>query len=63
MPIKQNAKKAMRQARKRATANLVVRNVYKKAVKVARETIAKGEDAKELMRLAQKAFREFSLFA
>jgi len=55
MPIKQNAKKAVRQARKRAARNLIVKNVFKKAVKIARETISAGQDAKEQIRLAQKA--------
>lgn len=51
MPNKQNAKKALRQAKKRTEANLIVKKSFKKAVK---EVMAGGEDATTKMRLAQQ---------
>jgi small subunit ribosomal protein S20 len=61
MPIKQNAKKYMRQASKRAERNLIVKTTYKKAVKTARELLAAGQqDVKEQIRLAQKALDKAS---
>ena len=54
MPIKQNAKKALRRAKKRAARNLIVRIAYKDAVKAVRKAAAVGADAKELIRLAQQ---------
>jgi small subunit ribosomal protein S20 len=56
MPIKQNAKKAMRQAKKRAERNLIVRDAFKNAIKITHKAITAGkEDLKEDLRLAQKA--------
>lgn len=55
MPIKENAKKAMRQAKKRAASNLVVKTAFKKAVKTAKKAVEAGKnDLKEEIRLAQK---------
>ena len=55
MPNLKNAKKALRQSEKRAETNLVVKNTYKKAVKLARKAIdAGGKDLNEKLRLAQK---------
>lgn len=55
MPIKQSAKKALRQAKKRALANAVVRVAYKKAVKDTFDAIKAGEkDLAEKLRYAQK---------
>jgi len=54
MPIKQNAKKALRQNKKRAEQNLVYKLAYKEAVKAVKKTAALGKDAKEMLRLAQK---------
>ncbi|OGH64336.1 MAG: hypothetical protein A2821_02140 [Candidatus Magasanikbacteria bacterium RIFCSPHIGHO2_01_FULL_41_23] len=52
MPNKQNAKKALRQARKRTIQNLLIKKAYKKAIK---ETVsASTAEVKEKMRLAQK---------
>lgn len=53
MPNKQNAKKALRQAKKREARNLVVKKAFKKAVKDTKE--ATSDDFKEKVRLAQKA--------
>lgn len=44
----------MRQAKKRATGNLLVKNAYKEAVKAAKKAIGAGGDMKEVLRLAQK---------
>lgn len=55
MPIKQSAKKALRQIKKRTIANTVVRDAYKKAVKDVVKAIEAGEkDLAEKVRLAQK---------
>lgn len=54
MPIKQNAKKALRQARKRAAENAIVRTSFRSAVKTARKAAEAGTEAKELLRLAQQ---------
>ncbi|OGH73357.1 MAG: 30S ribosomal protein S20 [Candidatus Magasanikbacteria bacterium RIFCSPHIGHO2_02_FULL_51_14] len=55
MPIKQSAKKALRQIKKRTIANTVVRDAYKKAVKDVMKAIEAGEkDLAEKVRLAQK---------
>ncbi len=53
MPNKQNARKALRQAAKRAVQNLKVKKTYKQAVKKA--TAAAGAEIKETLRTAQKA--------
>ena len=55
MPNKQNAKKALRQAKKRAAVNAMFKDAYKEATKAAKKTVAAGKDAKEALRLAQKA--------
>jgi small subunit ribosomal protein S20 len=54
MPIKKNAKKALRQAEKRALANKVVRDAYKEAMKQANKAIENGKDAVEAARLVQQ---------
>ncbi len=54
MPIKQNAKKALRQAKKRAIQNKVVKNAYKEAMKQAQKAIDGGKDVLEAARLAQQ---------
>ena len=55
MPIKQNAKKALRQAKKRTEANKKVKEASKKAVKAVLKVVATGVgDIKEVMRLAQQ---------
>lgn len=53
MPNKRSAKKALRQAMKRATLNKSRRDAYKLAIKKA--TKSTSSDAKELIRQAQKA--------
>ncbi len=56
MPNKRNAKKALRQATKRAARNSVVKTTYKKAVKTVNKALEVGAaDVKEQLRLAQKA--------
>lgn len=54
MPIKQQAKKALRQAKKRAERNARTRVAYKEALKAVRKAKAAGNDTKELLRLAQQ---------
>ncbi len=55
MPIKQAGKKALRQAKKRAAANLIVKNAYKDAVKAARKAVvSQSKEAVEKAHLAQK---------
>ena len=55
MPIKNSAKKAMRQTKTRTARNLEVKNKYKAAVKAVRKGIETGEkDLAEKLRLAQK---------
>ncbi len=55
MPIKNNAKKALRQAQKRAVSNKIVKEAYKTAVKNVRKAITAGEkDLTETARMAQK---------
>lgn len=51
MPNKQNARKALRQAKKRTAANLIIKKNFKKAVK---EVATEGGDLKEKLRLAQQ---------
>lgn len=53
MPNKQNAKKALRQAKKREALNLIVKKAFKKAVKETK--VATVAEFKEKARLAQKA--------
>lgn len=56
MPNLQNAKKALRQSKKRAERNLIVKNAYKQALKTLRKAVEAGEkDVTEKVRLAQKA--------
>lgn len=52
MPNKQNARKALRQAKKRTAANLLVKKSFKKAVKEV--VAASTSDVAEKLRLAQK---------
>ena len=54
MPIKQSAKKALRQAKKRAAANKVVRDAARAAIKTVIKDLAAKKDVKEMVRLAQK---------
>lgn len=54
MPNKANAKKALRQAKKRALQNAQVQKAYKLALKAAKKAIAAGGDAAELIKTAQK---------
>ncbi len=55
MPIKNSAKKALRQDHKRTAANLIVKETYKKAVKAVTKGIAAGEkDLTEKLQFAQK---------
>jgi len=54
MPIKQSAKKALRQAKKRAAANKVVRDAARAAVKTVVKNLEAKTDVKEAIRLAQK---------
>jgi len=55
MPIKQNAKKALRQTKKRTAQNLEFKKAYKDAVKAVKKAVVAGEkDLTEKMRLAQK---------
>jgi small subunit ribosomal protein S20 len=56
MPIKQNAKKALRQAKKHALANFKVKETLKNAVKAAKKAGQTGEkNTVELLRAAQQA--------
>lgn len=56
MPIKQNAKKALRQAKKHTLANFKVKETFKNAVKAVRKAKEGGEkNATELLRTAQQA--------
>lgn len=54
MPNLKNAKKALRQSRKREAANIVVKNAYKKAVKAVEKGIIAGQNMQEELKLAQK---------
>ncbi len=54
MPIKQNAKKALRQSIKRAVLNKTYANNFKEAIKKAGKTKT-AEEAKKLIIAAQKA--------
>lgn len=54
MPITTQAKKALRKARKHALHNQTIRNAYKDAIKAVRKAKEAGQDANELLRLAQK---------
>ena len=55
MPILKNAKKALRQSKKREAENMVFKRAYKEALKKARTAVLKGEaDVAEKIKLAQK---------
>ncbi len=55
MPILRNAKKALRQSKRREAENLVFKRAYKEALKKARTAVEKGEkDVVEKIKLAQK---------
>lgn len=55
MPIKENAKKALRQAKKRTIKNHAVKDAYKKAVKATiKAADEKKDEAKTLVIAAQK---------
>ncbi len=55
MPNLKNAKKALKQSKKRAAANHMVNNSYKQAVQTVRKAVVAGEgDLTEKLRLAQK---------
>lgn len=54
MPIKQNAKKALRQNIKRAVINKKRKNNFREAIKVTTKT-TDAQEAKKLVILAQKA--------
>lgn len=54
MPIKNNAKKALRQAKKRTIANREVKDAAKKAIKAVVKNLEAKKDVKEELRLAQK---------
>lgn len=56
MPIKQNAKKALRQAKKRAARNLIVKKTYKDAMKVIQKAMTVGQEVNaDMIRTAQQA--------
>ncbi len=54
MPIKDAAKKALRQAKKRAIQNKIVRTAYKDALKAVHKAIEAGEVSADLMKMAQQ---------
>ena len=54
MPIKNSAKKALRQSKKKALANLQVKRAYKNAIKSVDKGLATGKDIKADLKLAQK---------
>ncbi len=54
MPIKNNAKKALRQSYKREAENRIVKDAYKAALKAVVKAIDTGKDVKDLMIIAQK---------
>ena len=55
MPILDNAKKALRQSKKREQENLVFKKAYKKTLKDARKAVEAGAgDLQEKIKLAQK---------
>lgn len=54
MPNKANAKKALRQAQKRAAHNKVVKDAYKAAIKATKKLVEAGQDATQAAKLAQK---------
>lgn len=54
MPIKQNAKKALRQAKKHAVINNMAKKAYKDALKMVHKALEAGQDTAELLRNAQQ---------
>mgnify|MGYP002642079657 FL=1 len=54
MPNLANAKKALRQSKKRAVLNLGVKRAYKSAIKAVIKTATAGEDTAEGIKFAQK---------
>ncbi len=55
MPILRNAKKALRQSKRREAENLVFKKAYKEALKNARTAVEKGAtDVTEKIKIAQK---------
>jgi small subunit ribosomal protein S20 len=54
MPNLKSAKKALRQAEKKAKANKIVKDAYKKALKTVDKGLQAGKDVAEDIRLAQK---------
>ena len=54
MPIKNSAKKALRQNKKLAAQNKLVKDAAKQAVKTVIKAIEAGKDVQEIVQLAQK---------
>ena len=54
MPNIAAARKALRQAKKRAALNRRVKDAYREAVKAVHKGVAAKQDVKEALRLAQK---------
>ena len=54
MPIKDSAKKALRQTKKRTARNKVVKDAYKQAVKAVLKAIESGKEVNEVVTIAQK---------
>lgn len=54
MPNSKNAKKALRQTKKRTLANLQIKKAYKQAIKQVEKAVVNKEDTAEKLRLAQK---------
>ncbi len=54
MPIKDNARKALRQAKKRTLRNQEMKDKLRGAMKATKKAIAAGTDTKELIRAAQQ---------
>lgn len=54
MPIKKNAKKALRQSKRRFEANTRIKEAYKEAVKAVKKALDAGQETTEALRLAQK---------
>jgi len=55
MPNLKNAKKALRQAKKRAEENLIVKKAYKAALKEVKKAMEAGQkDMTDLIKVAQK---------
>lgn len=54
MPNTKSAEKALRQGKKRAAQNQIVKDAYKQAIRVVFKAIEAGKDVQEVVRLAQK---------